>query len=462
MLDSELLFTHAERIRASAMLGQTGQLPKLFDYFVECASAGRVPKEIELAVEVFGKKADFETGQDAVVRVYIHKLRRKLDDYYASLGHQESQKLTIPKGDYRLVMESRSLAQAPQLADMPASQTDDDGVLPAMLPAPPPTVPPPTHPAVATVPPRRYWLPWAIGAIAALLVVNIALLLYGYSLFPAGDRELTRVQHSALWRGLLEDDKPVYVAVGDYYIFGELDADGMEVGRLVREFNINSRADLEQHLKNNPRLADRYMDLGLQYLPISIAYALDSVLPLLGHKKGKVQMILASELTPEILKSAHVIYIGLLSGMGLPGELAFKYSRFQIGHSFDELVDKKTQQHYMSEAGITYESGGRNTYRDYGYFSTFLGPSGNRLVVISGTRDVAVMHVAEALSHRDGVDELSKQAAAGGSFEALYAVEAIDRTNLNGHLLLASDIRSDASPGVQATTVVAGAMTSPH
>ena len=37
-----------------------------------------------------------DVRQDAVVRVYVHKLRRKLDDYYAGPGAQETLRLSLP------------------------------------------------------------------------------------------------------------------------------------------------------------------------------------------------------------------------------------------------------------------------------------------------------------------------------------------------------------------------------
>ena len=42
---------------------------------------------------------------------------------------------------------------------------------------------------------------------------------------------------SPIWASLLDDDMPVLVVVGDYYIFGELDAHG-DVERLVRDFTV--------------------------------------------------------------------------------------------------------------------------------------------------------------------------------------------------------------------------------
>jgi hypothetical protein len=61
------------------------------------------------------------------------------------------------------------------------------------------------------------------------------------------------------------------IIVGDYYLIGETD-DSMGVNRLIREYSVNSKSDLEHFVAEHPKLADRYMDVGLGYLPISTAY----------------------------------------------------------------------------------------------------------------------------------------------------------------------------------------------
>ncbi len=47
-----------------------------------------------------------------------------------------------------------------------------------------------------------------------------------------------------VWEPFLESDRPIVVAVGDYYIYGEIDPMNPEDGRLIRDFNINSKTDL--------------------------------------------------------------------------------------------------------------------------------------------------------------------------------------------------------------------------
>lgn len=62
------LLQEAERIRSSGALGEAG-LRRLFDYLVANSLEDRSPKEIAIAIDVFGRGADFDVSQDALVRV---------------------------------------------------------------------------------------------------------------------------------------------------------------------------------------------------------------------------------------------------------------------------------------------------------------------------------------------------------------------------------------------------------
>ncbi|MGE0189565.1 MAG: hypothetical protein AB7F79_10315 [Steroidobacteraceae bacterium] len=431
MTSFEQLQIHAERIRASGALGRSELMLRLFNYFVDCARTQRVPKEIEVGLDVFGKKADFDVGQDAVVRVYIHKLRRKLDDYYAGPGKDDESRWIIPKGEYRFVFQDH--AESPLQAEEPEP---DDPVLNSEAEVE-------LESLVASAAARsnaRRWVPWLMATVAALLITNLATLV----LRPTVQRDsadLQAVRSNPIWAKLLDDSLPIYIVVGDYYIFGELSDDGSRLRRLVRDFDINSPNELEQHLKNSPDLADRYMDLSLQYLPTSTAFALRNLMPILEpNNKGarQVQVILASDLTPTMTRSAHIIYVGLVSGMGILRQIVFDGSRFAIGDSFDELIDLQTGKHYVSQASAAFEDS-RAMYMDYGYFSARTTKDGNELVILAGTRDVALLHVAESVTQSVSLASLDKQADVQQGFEgfeALYSVKALERSSLGGRLLL--------------------------
>ena len=398
----------AQRLRGRHALGRSEGLNRLFDYLVATAGSGARPKEFEVAAAVFGRDSSFDGAQDASVRVAVHRLRRKLEEFYAGPGRDDAMRLTIPKGEYRMAAEARPQAET----------------------------------AAATSP--RGWRKSAAIGVALLVALNLA----AWALFwgtHGTERTLARVQASAPWAALLKTGAPTLLVVGDYYIFGEID-ERAGINRLVREYGINSREDLDAWLMDNPRAMGSYRDLDLYYLPVGAAWALRSIVPIVtrGDAGGdNLHVVMASDLTPEMLKRNNIVYLGYLSGLGVLRAPVFAGSRFSIGETYDELNDSRTHKSYVSQEGGP--SQGDATRRDYGYVTAFKGPSGNRIVVVAGDRDTGLMQAAEALSSPDALRALDKAANGADNFEALYEAQGIGRASLGGRLILAAP-RSAANP----------------
>ena len=389
----------AERIQLSGVLGEA-RLRRLFDYLVSTSLEGQSPKEIAIAIDVFDKSADFDVAQDALVRVYIHKLRKALDEFGT---------LHIPRGEYRLRMPDR--ASAP--------------VTPPAMPSAGPALQPPAA--------NRRVLLASVLAIVVLAALTCAWLMLPHS-------ELERVRANPIWSAILKDDRPIMIIIGDYYLIGEVD-DSMGVKRLVREYSVNSKSDLESFVAEHPELADRYLDVGIRYLPISAASALRDVMVVLAPQNRRISVTKMSDLEPMSLKSADIVYIGYLSGMGMFQDLAFTGSRFEVGESYDEIIDKKTKHSYVSDVGNQImdppqPTGKERPYHDYGVFSKFRGPGGNTILVIAGTRDEGVSQTAEALTSAQKLDELGRQSDVRMPLEALIDVSAFDGVNLSGKVLV--------------------------
>jgi hypothetical protein len=401
------LLHQAEQFRASGLLGKPGTLSRLFDFLLTRSLAGGAPKETEIALQVFGKSPGFDVSQDAVVRVYVHKLRRRLEEFNGRTPGGD--KIVIPKGEYRLLLERPAVA---------------------------PVVAPVAEPAPRAPARRANWIGIGIATFCALVVG--ALLGAGFSMGGA-QWDMREVRHSAVWAPLLADDLPITIVIGDYYLLGEANPQTGHIDRLVREFFINSHEDFRDHAELNPQLMQRYRNLDLTYLPAASAFALQDIVPVLGTAKP-VRMVLMSQLDANALKSSHIVYLGYISGLGMLGDRVFAASRVSPGGSYDELVDTKTDHTYLSTAmGAT--SGGE--FRDYGYFSTFAGPNGNRVVVIAGTRDIGVMQMAQSLSQRRAVDELCRNAGTAPAFESLVEISGMGQTGLKSRSLFVSEMKAD-------------------
>jgi hypothetical protein len=402
------------RVRQSGVLGEA-RLRRLFDYLADKSVTGQATKEMAIAVDVFGKNSDFDVSQDALVRVYIHKLRKALEDFYASTGGVGAAELHIPRGEYLLKVAIRDASVA---AGIPSAAS--------------PEAAKPTRPALLA----------AAAAICAA-VIGVAVLLgvgTGRS-SPASDLE--KVRRNPIWSALLKDDRPIMIIVGDYYLIGETD-DSMGVNRLIREYSVNSKSDLEHFVAEHPKLADRYMDVGLRYLPISTAFALRDVMVVLAPENRRITVSKMSDVEPSSLKSADIVYIGYLSGMGMLQDIVFAGSRFSLGDSYDEVFDKKTRHSYVSEIGSDImdppqPTGKEKPYHDYGLFEKIRGPGDNTIVILSGTRDEGVRQTAEAFTSAQKLEELRGKSDVTLPIEALLEVSAVDGVNLTGKLVLQSN-----------------------
>ncbi len=388
-------------------LGQGTPLHRLFEFLADWSLARKPVAEIDIAIEVFHKSGT-DPG-DASVRVYIHRLRRKIEAYYEKLGAASENRLVIPRGEYRLAL-ARNIPEV-------------------------------VEPLLKKGPSRRALF---IGAGSAGAVVTAAGIGAGVALNGPWVRDTYRdVRRSPFWSALVERPRPILLVLGDYYIFGESDTPG-SIDRMVREFDVNSRLDLDQFLMEHPDKVGRYVDLNLTYLPLGAALALTNLMPFLKEisQRGMLRTITASELAPEMLKSNHVVYVGYLSGLGRLENTVFSKSRFAVGETYpvgtkiyDQILDRETRRVYASQAGRPAEN---KVHHDYGYISIFDGPNGNRIVVLSGTRDVGVMQSADVATNPEALDGLSRSVRGAKSLEAVYEVEGLARMNLMGQLVISA------------------------
>lgn len=91
-----------ERLLASETFGRSERARKLIRYLVEREQAGEAErlKGFSIAMDVFGKDADFDSATDAVVRVQAGRLRELLSQYFATEGASDPVRIVIPRGTY--------------------------------------------------------------------------------------------------------------------------------------------------------------------------------------------------------------------------------------------------------------------------------------------------------------------------------------------------------------------------
>ena len=415
--DIDAIKRHASVIIDSGVLGRSRFYKALLEYLVARAEAGHVPKEVEIAAEVFRRGDEFDPSQDSMVRVYVHNLRQKLHQYYQSAEplDGDARRLAIPKGEYRVVL---------------ADQDPDTGRV------------------LVEAHKRARLDPMRVLRSAALVLVGLLGGLLMARLTGGQGPQIENfeaVASSLYWSDILDDDRPVVVVSGDYYIFAERGPDGA-VARLVREFAVNSRQDLDELMLADTDAARRYLDLDLTYLPSSTGAALREVLRVLYSSGKAVDVTTMSALSAMDIRDSHVIYVGYLSGLDKLIDFVFMGSELAIGDTYDELVDTVTGARFLSEAGLP---SSQIRYRDYGLVSSFPGGNDNRFLILAGTRDEGLMHSAFAVSDPDYVAASTRavRQELGGSaeaFEILYEVAGFDRTNMDAAIVHVAQMRDGA------------------
>ena len=106
------------RVLGSPSFASAARAQRFLKYVVEQVLAGQGDgiKEVVLGSEVFDRGSDFDPRIDTIVRVEAGKLRKRLDDYYASDGAGGALRIDIPKGSYVPRFERRAPAGVPSEA----------------------------------------------------------------------------------------------------------------------------------------------------------------------------------------------------------------------------------------------------------------------------------------------------------------------------------------------------------
>ncbi|WP_066518506.1 helix-turn-helix domain-containing protein [Sphingobium cloacae] len=411
----QALLAAAEPLRAELRAKRTGTLARLFELLLARTIEGRPPTELEIANEVFSDGRVIDSTQDSTVRVYVHRLRKLTESVYAD---REGPALEIRKGEYRI--ELKEPASAEQSGPSP-----------------------PQDKGMASNGTRRKpgWLLVALGVALLLMLAFLFFLVQR----PDGDR----LAATAFWRPLATNVRPTTIVLGDKYLFGQAPPQGANASappRLVWDRSIAASEDLYVHLMRRPDEAKSTTVLNQHYVPSSSVTALRDIRAALvgvkGRGRARIRVISASQLTPDILKSSDIVYVGQLGDLGpLLRDPLFLASGLKVGPTENEMIDRVSGRTYRSDGLVLTEE--RIPRRDYGYIARLPGPSGNNIFVIAGTRDAGLLEMAELARSPEKLNaaRLSGTGAPQGMV-ALYQVRTMGSLNLGSALVLKRKLRS--------------------
>lgn len=101
-LSREAIKGQLAKLLASPEFARRPVLRNFLSFVVEKVLAGQAHevKEYTVAMEVFGRRENFDASQDSIVRIQAGRLRRALERYYTSCSWNDPVRIDIPKGSY--------------------------------------------------------------------------------------------------------------------------------------------------------------------------------------------------------------------------------------------------------------------------------------------------------------------------------------------------------------------------
>jgi hypothetical protein len=169
-----LVRDHLKDVFASKAFAGSKRAQDFLQLIVEHALAGRLDslRERMIGAEMFGRRIDYDTANDAVVRVKATEVRRKLAQYYQEAIEPPLVRIELPPGSS--VPKFHWKSRANSLPDpQPGPHPEDE-----LPPAPGPS------PNAATE--RRFRQRGVVASMLAGLALLVAIAYIGFKVWPRG------------------------------------------------------------------------------------------------------------------------------------------------------------------------------------------------------------------------------------------------------------------------------------
>ena len=200
--DAAALRTHVEHLLESPSFSTSRRSGQFLHYVIEKAIAQQTDalKERTIGVAVFHRPPNYDTGEDAIVRVTASDVRRRLAQHYNREGRTSEFKISLPPGGYvpEVFREESPAWTGPVPSEDVAAPEMATPSLPAISPAP--TVDSAAKPAASGR---------LLGVIAAVASVVVMGLLF------FGSERSAAVPVRQPWSLLFHSGKPLFVVTAD-------------------------------------------------------------------------------------------------------------------------------------------------------------------------------------------------------------------------------------------------------
>jgi hypothetical protein len=386
--------TYLTKVLHSSEFQNSTKYQKLLEYLVNSTLEGNIPKELTIAMELFGMEMKDDTLGESNIRVYIHNVRKKLDSYYRNEGKTDKIQFKIPKGRYKV--EFVKTRKRHSIFDI-----------------------------------KSFII--IASALALLILADIFFLRINPA---ANSRIVKRTYSKRVWKDFMDNEVPLAVVIGDYYLLS--DETYPDRSRFLRDVRINSESDFDNFLLENPEYQQtlsrtKHTFMG-KYAPICI----DELGRLMNLAGMNFKVILASEFQWQNLKNYNVIYIGSFKSLGMLGQLT-KNSNFSFNVYPNELLFHELK----SDSIFNYHSLGSDiddAYEtDYCVVTKLPVSSQQEVLMFLSVRDIGLIAAMDYFTNAETLKSFEKilgdDDPEGDYFEACFKIQGLDRNSMNIDLL---------------------------
>jgi len=333
-------------IRQSVPFRSSKQIQMLLEFLVSETLAGNAEtlKERVIGAKLFGRRPDYDTNSDPIVRLRVAELRKRLALYY-QVANEDAVRISIPLGAFRVVFEWARPGVAPSVPASLQEQEPSQSLLerttsPVQNAAPAIDL----KPSSSRLRSRRWWIVMA----ASLAIATIATLRY----LPSSEERA----FNKFWSPILENSNTVLIGMGNNPLY-EL-----------------SNAGEDEYYKNHPK--SQFEDMGLHpyiplspgtpidgkyinpatdiYLTIGDAIALSNIEYVLAPRKIKLDVRFVNDVTYGDLRQSPTILIGVHNNIWTLKMMENLRFRFQGHSAIVDHADPQKQWTANSDRSETY------------------------------------------------------------------------------------------------------------
>lgn len=368
----------------------------LLDYLVNKTLANEFIKEAHIAIDVFKKESNFDPALDSTVRVYMGKVRKKLENFYLSdSSNQSIIKISIPKGSYKVEFQKR--VKKKRISRLKFTSTF-----------------------------------FASLSFILLLVFIFHLVDDKNDLFS----ESKSVSNSPVWKEYSRSKLPTIIVVGDFFFMRkELD----DKPYFIRNSEINSFEDFE---------ASNLDTMGFEeyrhtYTPSEMSECVSIFIPHLINNKQPFNIKSASQLSWEDVNTHNIIYIGDFKTLYILNRLLPMFNiRYDLGERSYVLFDENKQP--IDRFDFSRDSEG---YRNENIVvAKRAGGNSNTITLIMALGRGGIDDVSQKLCDPEFLDDFMKNYHKGKSnepffFDIVFEIEGIEGTSLKSEIVYFNQVQ---------------------